>query len=119
MKSEMKYVFVKLDSEGHKTISIIDNPTSLFKSGAYSEQRGDKLFQLGNEVTIEVQVVPLPASRKTALPNLTYSGIGTTTTLPSISNKNPLGTTLCASCKQQVTSLCDNSDQCINYTHEY
>lgn len=56
----MKYVFVKRDE-----VSIIEDPIELFKNGEYNESRGDKLYQLGLEVTVEttIKVMSKPVYR--------------------------------------------------------
>lgn len=47
----MKYVLVKRGE-----VSIVEDPVALFKSGEYNESRGDKLYQLGPEVTVETTI---------------------------------------------------------------
>lgn len=52
----MKYVFVKKFETGEEAVSIIEDPVALFKSGEYNESRGDKLYQLGSEIKIEMNI---------------------------------------------------------------
>lgn len=52
----MKYVFVKKFEDGSELASIVEDPVALFKTGEYNESRGDKLYQLGQEVTVETTI---------------------------------------------------------------
>ena len=52
----MKYVFVKKFEDGSELTSIVEDPVALFKTGEYNESRGDKLYQLGQEVTVETTI---------------------------------------------------------------
>jgi hypothetical protein len=52
----MKYVFIKKFETGETSIGLIDNPLELYKSGEYKPDNGDKIYQLGNEITIEVNL---------------------------------------------------------------
>lgn len=52
----MKYVFVKKFKDGGELVSIIEDPVALFKNGEYNESSGDKLYQLGPEVTVETTI---------------------------------------------------------------
>lgn len=52
----MKYVFVKKFEDGSELASIIEDPVALFKTGEYNESCGDKLYQLGQEVTVETTI---------------------------------------------------------------
>lgn len=59
----MKYVFVKKFETGEEAVSIIEDPIDLYKNGNYSEERGDKLYQLGQKVTIETTIKVTSATR--------------------------------------------------------
>jgi len=52
----MKYVFIKKFETGETSIGLIDDPLEVFKSGEYKPNNGDKIYQLGSEVTVEVSV---------------------------------------------------------------
>lgn len=52
----MKYVFIKRFETGEKSVSIIDDPVALYKNGQYNEDNGDQLFQLGEEVKVEMNI---------------------------------------------------------------
>lgn len=52
----MKYVFIEKCDDRCELVSIIEDPIELFKSGEYNESRGDKLYQLGPEVTVEMTI---------------------------------------------------------------
>ena len=52
----MKYVFVKKFEDGSELTSIVEDPVALFKTGEYNESRGDQLYQLGQEVTVETTI---------------------------------------------------------------
>ena len=52
----MKYVFVKKFEDGSELASIVEDPVALFKNGEYNVSRGDKLYQLGPEVTVETTI---------------------------------------------------------------
>lgn len=52
----MKYVFAKKFETGEEAVSIIEDPITLFKNGDYNVSRGDKLYQLGAEVTVETTI---------------------------------------------------------------
>ncbi len=73
----MKYVFIKKFETGETAISIIEDPIELFKSGELKEENGDKLFQLGNEVKVEmnIKVKSAPVYRSAAPPyHVTFDG---------------------------------------------
>lgn len=52
----MKYVFIEKCDDGSEHVSIVEDPVALFKNGEYNESRGDKLYQLGPEVTVETTI---------------------------------------------------------------
>ena len=52
----MKYVFIKKFETGETSIGLIDDPLEVFKSGEYKPNNGDKIYQLGSEVTVEVSI---------------------------------------------------------------
>lgn len=52
----MKYVFIKKFEDGSEGISIIEDPIALFKNGDLREENGDRLFQLGEEVKVEMNI---------------------------------------------------------------
>jgi len=52
----MKYVFIKKFETGETSIGLIDDPIEVFKSGEYKASNGDKIYQLGNEITVEVSL---------------------------------------------------------------
>jgi hypothetical protein len=52
----MKYVFIKKFGTGETSVSIVEDPIALYKSGELKEENGDQLFQLGNEVKIEMNI---------------------------------------------------------------
>jgi hypothetical protein len=52
----MMYVFVKKFEDGSELASIVEDPIALFKNGEYNESRGDRLYQLGQEVTVETAI---------------------------------------------------------------
>lgn len=52
----MKYVFIEKCDDGSELVSIVEDPVALFKNGEYNVSRGDKLYQLGPEVTIETTI---------------------------------------------------------------
>ena len=52
----MKYVFIKKFETGETSIGLIDDPLEVYKSGEYKPDNGDKIYQLGNEITVEVSV---------------------------------------------------------------
>jgi hypothetical protein len=56
MITKMKYVLVQKSGDDEDRISIIDDPVALYNSGVYNQARGDKLFQIGQEVKIEVKI---------------------------------------------------------------
>lgn len=56
MLTNMKYVFIKRFETGEKSVSIIDDPVALYKNGQYNEDNGDQLFQLGEEVKVEMNI---------------------------------------------------------------
>ena len=62
MKSDMKYVFVKR-LEHDDIISLIEDPIALYRSGEYSEENGDQIFQLGNEVKLKISIEPTTVYR--------------------------------------------------------
>jgi hypothetical protein len=49
----MKYVFIKKFETGESAIGLIDDPLEVYKSGEYKPENGDKIYQLGNEITID------------------------------------------------------------------
>lgn len=59
----MKYVFVKKFETGEEAVSIIEDPIDLYRNGNYNEERGDKLYQLGPEVTVETTIKVTSAIR--------------------------------------------------------
>jgi hypothetical protein len=52
----MKYVFIKKFETGETSIGLIDDPLEVYKSGEYKPENGDKIYQLGNEISVEVSV---------------------------------------------------------------
>jgi hypothetical protein len=62
-KSRMKYVLIKKFETGEEAVSIIEDPIELFKGGTYKEANGDKLYQLGPEVTVEITIKVASATR--------------------------------------------------------
>jgi hypothetical protein len=52
----MKYVFVKKFETGETSIGLIDDPLEVYKSGEYKPDNGDKIYQLGNEIVIDVSL---------------------------------------------------------------
>lgn len=52
----MKYVFIEKCDDGSELVSIVEDPVALLKNGEYNVSRGDKLYQLGPEVTIETTI---------------------------------------------------------------
>lgn len=62
MIKSMKYVFVKR-LEHDDVISLIEDPIALYKSGEYSEENGDQIFQLGNEVRLKISIEPTEVYR--------------------------------------------------------
>ena len=75
----MKYVFIKRFETGEKSVSIIDDPVALFKNGQYNEDNGDQLFQLGEEVKVEmnIKVKSKPTYRGQEAMSITSRGSGT------------------------------------------
>ena len=59
----MKYVLVKKYEDGSEAVFIIDDPVAACKSGKYQEENGDKLYQLGQEVTVEINIKVTSAAR--------------------------------------------------------
>lgn len=58
MITTMKYVLIKnYDTEGSEML-LIDDPVESYKSGQYNAANGDKIFQLGNEVEVEISIKP-------------------------------------------------------------
>lgn len=52
----MMYVFIEKCEDGGELVSITEDPVALFKNGEYNVSRGDKLYQLGPEVTVETTI---------------------------------------------------------------
>lgn len=52
----MRYVFMKKYETGETSIGLIDDPLEVYKSGEYKPDNGDKIYQLGSEVTVEVSL---------------------------------------------------------------
>ena len=75
----MKYVFIKRFETGEKSVSIVGDPVALFKSGEYSEENGDQLFQLGEEVKVEmnIKVKSKTTYREPITSSITSRGSGT------------------------------------------
>lgn len=63
MTQETKYVFIKMYEDGSESVSIIDDPIEIYKSGNFNDKAGDKIYQLGNEVELEVTVKKKPVYR--------------------------------------------------------
>lgn len=59
----MKYVLIKNYGAEGTGMLLIDDPVAAYKSGQYQEENGDKLFQLGNEVKVEINVKPTSVTR--------------------------------------------------------
>lgn len=59
----MKYVLIKNYGTEGSGMLLIDDPVAAYKSGQYQEENGDKLFQLGSEVKIEISIKPTSATR--------------------------------------------------------
>ena len=78
----MKYVFVKKFETGETSIGFIDDPLEVYKSGEYKPDNGDKIYQLGNEITVEVSV---------KVKSNTRSDIGYTTGARSLNNGLDVG----------------------------
>jgi hypothetical protein len=55
-KNRMKYVLIKKFETGETAVSIIEDPLALYKNGQYNEDNGDQLFQLGEEVKVEMNI---------------------------------------------------------------
>jgi hypothetical protein len=52
----MRYVFVKMNGMGEVETDIINDPVAMYKSGEYDEERGDRTYQLGPEIKIEINI---------------------------------------------------------------
>ena len=52
----MKYLLMKKYENGETALSIIEDPLELYKSGQFREDNGDKLFQIGDEVRVELNI---------------------------------------------------------------
>jgi len=61
MLTKTKYLWVKETGTG-QTLQIIEDPIKLFKDGMFNERK-DKLYQIGNEVTLSVSLTPVPSVR--------------------------------------------------------
>ncbi len=59
----MKYVLIKNYGAEGSGILLIDNPVTAYKSDQYQEENGDKLFQLGSEVKVEISIKPTSTTR--------------------------------------------------------
>ena len=63
MRQEVKYVFIKMFETGETSISLINDPIEIYKSGKFNAKAGDKIYQLGNEVELEIVVKQKPVYR--------------------------------------------------------
>jgi hypothetical protein len=62
----MTYVFIKKFETGETSIGLIADPLDVYKSGEYKPDNGDKIYQLGNEITVEVSLKVKSNTRSTA-----------------------------------------------------
>ncbi len=71
----MKYVFIKKFETGETSIGLIGDPLEVYKSGVYKPENGDKIYQLGSEVTVELSITQKPKYRSAGTAKRSNAGL--------------------------------------------